>query len=287
MKKTFRSDVEFEIGTVLNIERELDNQKLHGTCKVIGAHEPRYLITTLPSVNGRPLFTAIGQRCVVYFLHQGVLFGFRAAILRIVFDPFPMMLVEYPQEIEEMMLRKHHRLECNLSCQVLLCPRNAAKIKKKADDEAGESAPPAPSPSVLPQDEFGPLNASIIDLAEGGCQIVIHRLDPSVHTPETDEARKAIPPQERSKYRMETLDAHFQKDRPGLISFDLPQPSSGHFEKVEYTVRWKRGTERYFTVGLQFHNQTELFRNDLRGLIEHQLKYFSHSYDTALTLDMI
>ena len=289
MKKHIRDSIDFELGTVLHIERQIDGKSIRGTSKILGAHDPRYLIIDQPFAYGKPMFSTAGEECIVRFLHHGSLLGFRAEIAKIHFDPFPMILVEYPREIEEMALRKHDRMSCRFEAQATIEPPKGAELKERLAKiaKAGNSKLDGMAALVaqdmddnLPLTPDTPLRTTIVDMAEGGCQLAILVFDPQNFSERALEARKSIPVGERANYHARSLRLFCAQGRTAKLTFDLPQPGPGSFIDVNCQVRWNKTFGDYFLAGLSFEGEYMDLNESIRKIIDHQNKYFSNHYDS-------
>jgi len=260
-------DIQFNLGTPLDIERRREKQRIRGPSRVIGVYEPRFLIVDLPYCMGNPLFSTTSEKCIVRFLHEGTMLGFWAKIVKITFDPypFPMMILELPDEVEEQSLRKHARLGCNLP--VLVTP-----IVTEEETEAAKAASGKESAAALSPPEE-PLKATIMDLAEGGCQVALSMVDPKKHSRSVPMAPD--PTAHMVAYHVDILKTYCGQTREVFLDFELPQPAPGKYSNVKCAVRWARVTDRHFLLGLQFLKEDETFQEGIRAIIKYQDKYFS------------
>ncbi|MFW6255612.1 MAG: flagellar brake domain-containing protein [Candidatus Sumerlaeota bacterium] len=269
-----QDEIEFDLGTVLHVERRLEGRSLRGTTKVVGAHEPRYLLVDMPLAYGKPMVFMSGEKCIVRFLHKGSLLGFKADVLKVMSDPFPMMLLEYPKSIEVLKLRKEERLLCNIDCNISFLPFTI-KFPARGENTEGqeEIQEAAPTPSA-------PLQGTIIDLASGGCQLAFLMLDPGNYSRKVLEMRQKVPVEQRSNYHKEALKSYLHMGRSIEMNFELPQPAPGIYSLIEAEIRWTQVRNMNFLVGVRFGEDNVTLQKAAQKIIDHQNRYFTHHYDT-------
>ncbi len=262
MVKLTIPSLQFEIGTSLYIERQMLSQNLKGTTKIIGAREPCYLLTEMPFASGAPMLSTLGETIVVRFIHGGKMFGFKAEVDKIILHPFPLIVMKCPDEVEEMTLRKHERLHCHFPSSLKLLP-----IEIDPDDKEKKQLAAVPSPP--------PLHSHVIDLAEGGCQLValIHR--PRDYSPEALEFQSAVPASEHPHYTAEALKTSCVLDRKASLTFELPSPMDFKFPNISCEIRWSKVVNMHYLVGIRFLDLESETKNKIQTVIDYQKKFFS------------
>jgi hypothetical protein len=270
-----QDEIHFDLGTVLHLERRLEDKSLRGSSKIIGAHEPRYLMVDMPTAYGKPMMFLTGEKCVVRFLHKGSLLGFKADVLKVISDPFPMMLLEYPKTVEALKLRKEERLECNLDCALSLLPFSVSTPQPKAAE--GDPEPvltEAPMPTAA-------LRGFICDLTTGGCQVSIIALDPGNYSRKIMELRREMPVEERAFYHSSALKESLLPERTAFLDFELPQPAPGAHSLVACEIRWVIQQGFHHNVGVRFREPSSHLQESIQAIIEHQQRYFMRHFDTT------
>lgn len=106
----------------LNIGDTLQMQYLDGNSRerllvhVIGYLHGRSLIVTTPKLDGRVLMMREGQPFVVRILAGNRVVGFNTRVLRSSASPYPHMHLAYPQEMEQIVVRKAQRVRVKTFC---------------------------------------------------------------------------------------------------------------------------------------------------------------------------
>lgn len=83
----------------------------------VGYIKNRCVITMIPHVSesNRSIFRENlykGNSVTVRFIHAGTVLGFITDILHVAFTPFPILFLQYPEDIESFNLRKDSRVPC-------------------------------------------------------------------------------------------------------------------------------------------------------------------------------
>lgn len=86
--------------------------------KVIGYLMGRSLIVTTPQVDGRVLMMREGQPFVVRILAGNRVVGFSTSVLKATAVPYPHMHLSYPEEMEQIVVRKAQRVKVRLFASV-------------------------------------------------------------------------------------------------------------------------------------------------------------------------
>ncbi|TVQ34697.1 MAG: PilZ domain-containing protein [Wenzhouxiangella sp.] len=58
----------------------------------------------------------IGDTLLVRFLHEGIVFGFRSTVSRVVSEPEFLLFVQYPKRVERFSVRDQRRWACGIPC---------------------------------------------------------------------------------------------------------------------------------------------------------------------------
>jgi hypothetical protein len=79
------------------------------TAWVIGVHNGNILLTAPRQPNGSLLGVKVGQAWICRAFQMTSAFRFRSAVLKVVFEPFPQVLIEAPQHVERRTIRSRPR----------------------------------------------------------------------------------------------------------------------------------------------------------------------------------
>lgn len=143
------------VGHALKISMTLNNRKTMFGSTLLGWKDHAWLVCEWPTQLGPGADIPKGTPCTISYLHEGKLVGYRTDIRDLVTSPLPLLFIAFPQTVEEMHLRKHHRVS---SCEPVLLIRR---------DAGGRSALSIPS-----CDYAGGL---LRDLSQGGCSVALTR----------------------------------------------------------------------------------------------------------------
>ena len=105
-------------GDKVFFERQVGERKVRTSASFLGLKGREYVLTEQPMVSGSPIFSAAGATCVVRFLYQGVVHGFTSSVAYIVFNPFPMLCINYPKDLETINLRGEKRFAVSMPATV-------------------------------------------------------------------------------------------------------------------------------------------------------------------------
>lgn len=263
----------FSIGMTIFVERRMGGQNIKSSTRVIGAHDPCFLLVEVPLYQGNPLFSQNGDICIVRFLHHGTLRGFKAEIERVLVEPFPMLILRCPKHIEEKALRKYERLECNLTGILSLDLETlCAPFGGQEEMATPPETPPEPEYPLHPE-----MRVTLLDLAVGGCQVAFPLLDIGELSETTQEILRRIPENERSLYRAGFLRETLLKGFSCQLSFEIPQPVGKKFLDILCSVQWNRQVTTHYLVGLGFQEPTVELIESIREIIDYHHQFFTPS----------
>jgi len=134
-----------QVGTVLQIQATTPERSPRHNVKLIGYLPGAGFIVTTPTVNGKIQIIREGQRYNVRMLRGNTVMGFVTQVLQSSVKPYPHLHMEYPKEVESIMVRNAARVAAGIFAVV----RNT-----KDPDEEGH--------------EF---EVSILDLSSTGAKI--------------------------------------------------------------------------------------------------------------------
>lgn len=149
-------------GNVVAIQRVGEETRVRA--EVLGAVPDAYI--ALRYACGSPRSRAAGflnlraeDSLILRFVHEGVVYGFRTAISRLVTDPEPLVFVRYPRFVEQVSMRRELRLSCRMPCLVtadggsaqpgLMLDVSAAGCRVVVRHDHNEAAPPEGLPVTV------------------------------------------------------------------------------------------------------------------------------------------
>jgi hypothetical protein len=144
------------VGLQLKIALTHDQQRTMCGSTLLGWKEHAWLVCEWPSQLGHATDILSGASCMVSYLLDGKLVGYRADIRDLVASPVPLLFLAFPQTVEEMHLRKHARISSS-------------------------------EPVLLTRADFGPHVVSVLspsdyaggfvkNLSGGGCSIALEKI---------------------------------------------------------------------------------------------------------------
>jgi len=79
---------------------------------LVGMDRGQYLICTTPRIPG--IWVAVNghEEAVIRYLYRGVVYGFKSRLLNLIDEPFRLLFLSYPENIETVNLRQHQRIPC-------------------------------------------------------------------------------------------------------------------------------------------------------------------------------
>jgi c-di-GMP-binding flagellar brake protein YcgR len=104
------------LGIEIGIRLQLQFQGLKEISKtvLVGMERGLYLIVRTPPTPGTWTKLHKENHTVVRYLYKGVVYGFKCTLLGVMNEPFPLLFLSYPTEIETINLRKQERVDCLL-----------------------------------------------------------------------------------------------------------------------------------------------------------------------------
>ena len=140
------------VGHALKLSLTLPHHKAMYGSTLLGWKDHAWLVCEWPAQLGHDAEIPRGTPCTISYLHDGKLIGYRTEVRDLVTSPVPLLFIAFPQQVEEMHLRKHARVS---SCEPVLLRRDAG---------AGSASP------ISLADYAGGL---LKDLSLGGCSVAL------------------------------------------------------------------------------------------------------------------
>ena len=98
------------VGVVLQFIFPADGEDIQCSGALLGWKENGFLITEWPQYKGRPVEVSDQAPCVVRYLTEGRMVGFRTEVCAVQHVPEPLLFLVYPTKIEQVVLRKNPRV---------------------------------------------------------------------------------------------------------------------------------------------------------------------------------
>lgn len=111
------------VGLALQLIFPRDGKELHCGSTLLGWKEGVFLIGELPFPTGQPLDVGPDTPCIVRYLYAGKVVGYRSQTRAGQLSPEPLLFLSFPSRLEQILLRKHPRIE--MSERVSLTPCDA------------------------------------------------------------------------------------------------------------------------------------------------------------------
>jgi len=101
------------VGLSLQLSFSLDETRAGYGSSLLGWKEKGWLICEWPFHLGQPVSCRPGSVCLLRYLYEGKLIGYRSEILSAHLQPFPFLLLAFPISLEEVSLRKDCRIQAS------------------------------------------------------------------------------------------------------------------------------------------------------------------------------
>ncbi len=112
------------IGVILRLQIKGAKRRL--SSELIGIEDGKYLIVKMPPLhtmeNVSTLFIK-GNEIAVKYMYKGTIFGFQSKIIDLIYNPFKLVFIEYPEKIESYDFRGNKRVECFLPANIRVAER--------------------------------------------------------------------------------------------------------------------------------------------------------------------
>jgi len=92
------------------------------SCQLVGWQEGQFLLLTQPQEGTAAAQLASGEKVVLRYVLGGEVFGLRTQVIRLQYQPVPLLFVTFPNEIENVPLRAATRVSVRLPTVVSWLP---------------------------------------------------------------------------------------------------------------------------------------------------------------------
>lgn len=100
-------DAAIPIGEAAQIQ--VENKKYSTVIR--GIVPPRWVLLDMPKKDGRLISLPRGKAVLIRYIHQGIMFGFRAIVNHEYLAPSQILVVDFPKAVEERNLRRSERIK--------------------------------------------------------------------------------------------------------------------------------------------------------------------------------
>ncbi len=98
------------VGLSLQLSVPQDDTRGQYGSSVLGWKHRSWIVCEWPFHLGQPIPCVRGTLCLLRYIHEGNMIGYRTEVLEAQMQPFPFLLLAFPSELEEVPLRKHGRV---------------------------------------------------------------------------------------------------------------------------------------------------------------------------------
>lgn len=121
--------IKLQVGDMMQLQSLKDDNRYY--VRVIGYLLGRSLLVTTPTINDKIMLIREGQHYAVRLMSGNSVVGFNTSVRQSCMRPYPYLHLEYPETIEEVVVRRAQRVRANL----------VASVKnEKLDDPSGQPA---------------------------------------------------------------------------------------------------------------------------------------------------
>lgn len=103
-----------QVGAILQLQATTPEQAPRHNVRVIGYLPGASLVVTTPTVKGNLQIVREGQRFNVRMLRGNSVMGFVAQVLQTYLKPYPHLHLEYPRDVESIMVRNAQRVAASI-----------------------------------------------------------------------------------------------------------------------------------------------------------------------------
>lgn len=236
--------------------------------RFVGSFHDKFILIEVPMNGGFPFLIPSDTHCIIRFIHQGEVIGFRTTIVSLQFSPLPIATLLYPSQIERIAVRKQERIACSWEANLTFQPVREPLSPPEESDPAPEVSDSSPKLSVQ-------LASLISDISDGGCYAVIPLFGEGISNNILSPIRQSIPAELYSNYGPEFLKSWLTAGRVVTLDIKTPLPSDRQFEGIKATVQWGSRLVEHFSIGLRFENPPEDFISAIRDNITFYNTYYS------------
>jgi hypothetical protein len=149
------NDVPIAARSIVNVQRAGCEMRIKA--QVLGAVPGAYIVLREVASGGRAehrlsaISPRVGDTLLVRFLHEGVVFGFRAGVARIVMEPEYLLFISYPIRVERFSVRQQRRWVCSIPCAITVGEKADHGLMTDVNDSGCSIVGKVQKDSVLPE----------------------------------------------------------------------------------------------------------------------------------------
>lgn len=111
INKIITSNEPLEISIPIGEPAQIQIEDIKYSTFIRGVAPPRYIFLDMPKRHGRLVSLAKQRPVLVRYINQGIMFGFRSTVNSEYINPFHILVVDYPKQMEKRNLRRSERIK--------------------------------------------------------------------------------------------------------------------------------------------------------------------------------
>ena len=143
-----------EVGLSLQLSLPNEGTGTQYGATVLGWKQRCWIVCEWPFHFGQPVPCAAGTPCLLRYIYNGKMIGYRTDVLHAHLQPFPFLILAFPATLEEVPLRKHGRVSAQEPIVLLQV------------EQPQRTQPPGESPRI---------GGLLTDLSASGCAVLVQR----------------------------------------------------------------------------------------------------------------
>ncbi|MFO7735990.1 MAG: flagellar brake protein [bacterium] len=108
-----------EVASQINLKKEVDSNGPDLRTTLIGWERDSYIITKIPTVNGKYLNWNSGVLCRCRFSKESGLYQFHTTLVKSIMHPMPLFFFTFPDKITDVATRGHERIQTYIPATLL------------------------------------------------------------------------------------------------------------------------------------------------------------------------
>ena len=107
------------IGTIFRLQIKGAKRRL--SSELIGIEDGKYLIVKMPPLHTMENVSTLlikENEIAVKYMYKSTIFGFQSKIIDLIYNPFKLLFIEYPEKIDSYDFRGYKRVECFLPANI-------------------------------------------------------------------------------------------------------------------------------------------------------------------------
>ncbi len=116
-----------EVGLSLQLSLPEEGTGAQYGASLLGWKQRAWIVCEWPFHFGQPIPCAVGTVCLMRYIYDGKMIGYRTEVLHAQVQPFPFLLLAFPSALEEVPLRKHGRVSAQEPIVLLQMEQGALK----------------------------------------------------------------------------------------------------------------------------------------------------------------